>query len=113
MVKWHPHRVGLPKNNEEWEAEFDEYKKFPEWYMVNQHKGMDVEGFKQIYFIEWAHRILGRAIGGVFMGPLAYFWIRGYLQPRMKMKLLLLLGFGAFQGFAGWWMVKSGLVNKE
>lgn len=112
MVKWHPHRVGLPKNQEEWETEFEEYKKFPEWYLVNQHKGMDVEGFKKIYFIEWAHRILGRCIGAAFVGPLAYFWLRGYLQPKMKRNLLLLFGFGALQGFVGWWMVKSGLVNK-
>jgi len=40
---------------------------------------MDLEGFKQIYFIEWAHRIVARSIGGIFMGPLAYFWFRGYL----------------------------------
>jgi cytochrome c oxidase assembly protein subunit 15 len=74
---------------------------------------MDVEGFKQIYFVEWAHRIVARSIGVIFMGPLAYFWYRGYLQPRMKRSLGLLLGFGAMQGFVGWWMVKSGLIDKE
>lgn len=95
MVKWHPHKVGLPKNQEEWESEFEEYKKFPEWYLVNQQKGMDVEGFKKIYYIEWAHRILGRTIGIAFAGPLAYFWMRGYLQPRMKRNLMILFGFGA------------------
>ena len=79
MVKWHPHRVGLPKNNEEWEEEFNEYKEFPEYYLINKQKGMDLEGFKSIYFIEWAHRIVARSIGAVFMGPMAYFWIRGYL----------------------------------
>jgi heme a synthase len=35
MVKWHPHKVSLPANQEEWEKEFEEYKKFPEWYLVN------------------------------------------------------------------------------
>lgn len=109
MVKWHPHKVGLPKNNEEWQKEFDEYKEFPEYYLINKHKGMDLEGFKQIYFVEWAHRVVARSIGLVFMGPLAYFWYRGYLMPRMKKSLLFLLGFGALQGFVGWWMVKSGL----
>jgi cytochrome c oxidase assembly protein subunit 15 len=57
---------------------------------------MDLEGFKQIYFIEWAHRILGRSIGLIFFAPMTYFWMRGYLQPRMKKSLLFLLGFGAF-----------------
>ena len=46
------------------------------------------------------------------MGPLAYFWYRGYLQPKLKTTLMVLLGFGALQGVVGWWMVKSGLVNK-
>lgn len=40
---------------------------------------MDVEGFKKIYYVEWAHRILGRTIGVLFLGPMAYFWARGYL----------------------------------
>lgn len=113
MVKWHPHRVGLPKNQEEWEKEFEEYKGFPEYYLINKQKGMDVEGFKQIYFIEWAHRIVARSIGAIFMGPLAYFWYRGYFQPKMKRSMLFLFAFGGLQGFVGWWMVKSGLVDKE
>jgi cytochrome c oxidase assembly protein subunit 15 len=56
---------------------------------------MDLEGFKQIYFIEWAHRVVARSIGGIFVAPLAYFWYRGYLQPRMKKSMLFLFGFGA------------------
>lgn len=73
---------------------------------------MDLEGFKQIYYIEWAHRILARKIGIIFLGPMAYFWARGYLQPRMKKSLMFLLFFGGLQGVVGWWMVKSGLVDK-
>lgn len=95
MVKWHPHKVGLPRNNDEWEKEFNEYKEFPEYYLINKHKGMDLEGFKQIYFIEWAHRIVARSIGVIFTVPLAYFLYRGYLGPRMKKSLIFLLGFGA------------------
>lgn len=74
---------------------------------------MDVEGFKKIYFIEWAHRVVARSIGLIFMAPFSYFWFRGYLQPRLKKTLLGLLAFGALQGVIGWWMVKSGLVDKE
>ena len=46
MVKWHPHKVGLPRGQEEWEKEFEEYKEYPEYYLINKHKGMDLEGFK-------------------------------------------------------------------
>ncbi len=46
MVKWHPHKVGLPRNQEEWEKEFEEYKLFPEYYLLNKDKGMDLEWFK-------------------------------------------------------------------
>lgn len=74
---------------------------------------MDVEGFKQIYYVEWLHRVVARSIGVGFLGPLAYFWYRGYLQSRMKTSMALLFAFGAFQGIVGWWMVKSGLVDKE
>jgi cytochrome c oxidase assembly protein subunit 15 len=112
MVKWHPHKISLPKNQQEWEEEFLEYQKFPEYYLLNKHKGMDVEGFKKIYFIEWAHRIVARSIGLIFVGPMTYFWFRGYLQPRMKRSLIGLLAFGGLQGAVGWWMVKSGLYEK-
>ena len=74
--------------------EFEEYKKFPEYYLVNKEKGMDVEGFKKIYYIEWAHRILARSIGVIFLGPMTYFWMRGYLQKSMKKSLVFLLAFG-------------------
>lgn len=74
MVKWHPHKVSLPASKDDWEKEFEEYKKFPEYYLVNKERGMDLDGFKRIYFVEWAHRILGRSVGVIFTGPLAYFW---------------------------------------
>lgn len=74
---------------------------------------MDLEGFKRIYFVEWAHRIVARQIGIIFAVPFTYFWARGYLQPKMKKTLLGLLAFGALQGAIGWWMVKSGLIDKE
>lgn len=79
MVRWEPHRVLPPVSQKEWEKEFEEYKKSPEWIHVNSKKGMDVEGFKYIFFWEWAHRILGRSIGFTFFLPMAYFWARGYL----------------------------------
>ena len=112
MVKWHPHKVSLPGSKEEWEKEFEEYKQYPEYYLVNKERGMDLEGFKRIYFVEWAHRILGRSLGLTFGGPLAYFWYKGYLMPSMKKYMLGMFVFGGIQGVIGWWMVKSGLVDK-
>jgi cytochrome c oxidase assembly protein subunit 15 len=49
---------------------------------------MDVEGFKRIYYVEWAHRILGRSIGTIFFFPMIYFWARGYLRPALKKTLI-------------------------
>ena len=113
MVRWEPHRVLPPMNQAEWEAEFEEYKKSPEWIQVNQHKGMDVNGFKYIFFWEWFHRIIGRSIGVLFIGPMTYFMARGYIRPHLRNVLFGLFALGATQGFIGWWMVKSGLIDKK
>ena len=80
---------------------------------MNKDKGMDLNGFKYIFFWEWAHRILGRSIGFTFFVPLAYFWARGYLQSRLRMTLAYAFMFGGLQGAIGWWMVSSGLVDKH
>lgn len=56
---------------------------------------------------------MGRSIGLIFFGPMAYFFARGYIQPRLRNILIGTLGLGATQGFIGWWMVKSGLVDKK
>ena len=36
----------------------------------------------------------------------------GRLDGRIKLPLLGILGLGGFQGFIGWWMVSSGLVER-
>jgi cytochrome c oxidase assembly protein subunit 15 len=113
MVRWEPHRILPPMNRDEWEKEFEEYKKSPEWIQVNSKKGMDLEGFKYIFFWEWAHRILGRSIGFTFFVPMTYFWARGYLKKNLKATLMSLFLLGGVQGAIGWWMVKSGLVEKK
>ena len=95
MVRWEPHRILPPITEAEWEAEFEEYKKSPEWLLVNQHKGMDVSGFKYIFFWEWFHRVIGRSIGVLFAGPFAYFMARGYIKPHLRNVLFGLFGLGA------------------
>lgn len=80
---------------------------------MNIHKGMDVDGFKYIFFWEWFHRIVGRSIGVIFGVPMCYFFARGYIKPRLRNTLIGMFGLGAMQGAIGWWMVKSGLVDKK
>lgn len=98
-----------PMNEVEWNEAFELYKQYPEYQKLNTHFGL--EDFKYIYFWEWLHRVLGRFIGVVFFIPFLYFLIRKQLtKPTIKKSIILLI-LGGFQGFLGWYMVKSGLVN--
>jgi len=111
MTKWHPHKVMPPRSKQEWEREFEEYKKFPEYQIVN--KDITLEGFKRIYYIEWSHRILGRSIALLFFAPFGYFHYMGYIKPSLRGQLIFCSVLGLMQGFFGWWMVKSGLKDKS
>lgn len=93
-------------NTAEWMVEFERYKQFPEW---QQRKSMTLEEFKFIYFWEYGHRMMGRALGFAFVIPAAYFAARGMIPKRLNPRIALLLGLGGTQGLIGWWMVKSGL----
>lgn len=70
---------------------------------------MSVSEFKRIFYYEWAHRVLGRAIGVAFAVPFLYFGAKGYLNASLKKRLAVLFTLGGAQGLVGWWMVKSGL----
>ena len=94
MVRWEPHRILPPLNRDEWEKEFEEYKKSPEYQYTNRHTGMDVDQFKYIFFWEWFHRIVGRSIGVIFFGPMVYFMARGYIMPRLRNTLVSLFALG-------------------
>ncbi|KAK6934668.1 COX15/CtaA family [Dillenia turbinata] len=96
-----------PMNDEEWAREFEKYKQSPEYKHVN--KGMSVEDFKFIYWMEYAHRMWGRGLGILFALPFSYFLRKGYITLRLGLRLSALFALGAGQGFIGWWMVKSGL----
>lgn len=99
-----------PMNEIEWNEAFDLYKQYPEYKKLNY--GMSLEEFKDIYFWEWIHRVIGRFIGLVFILPFLYFLIRKQLSKPTIRKALVLLIMGGFQGFLGWYMVKSGLVDR-
>ncbi|KAG0623141.1 hypothetical protein M758_3G151100 [Ceratodon purpureus] len=100
-----------PLTEEQWQMEFLKYQSSPEYRRVN--RGMSLNEFKFIFWMEYAHRMWGRALGIVFAGPFAYFVLRGYITQRLGLRLSALMTMGAAQGFVGWWMVKSGLEEPE
>jgi cytochrome c oxidase assembly protein subunit 15 len=111
ITEWKPiHGVIPPLTEAEWQEEFELYKQIPQYEQLNSD--MTVDGFKTIFWWEWAHRLLARSIGLIFALPLAFFWIRGQIEPRLKLPLIGLLALGGFQGFIGWWMVSSGLADR-
>ena len=99
-----------PMNQVEWQEAFDLYKQYPEYQKLNNH--FTLQDFKDIYFWEWLHRVIGRFIGLVFIIPFLYFLIRKQLTKPTITKAIILLLLGGFQGFLGWYMVKSGLVDR-
>ena len=99
-----------PTSEVEWEVAFELYKQYPEYKKLNNH--FSLQDFKDIYFWEWLHRVLGRFIGLVFILPFLYFLITKQLTKPTIKKAIILLFMGGFQGFLGWYMVKSGLVDR-
>ncbi len=112
MTDWHLVTDTFPPLTEEkWAQAFEEYKKFPEYQKINIHNDFQLEDYKFIYFWEWFHRFIGRIIGLVFIIPFVYFLIKKRLSSETLKKCVVLLGMGAFQGFLGWFMVRSGLID--
>lgn len=110
IVEWRPVTGILPPLTETaWEAELDKYRQSPEYQKVR--RGMSVEQFKGIFWLEYWHRVLARLLGLVFALPLAWFWLRGRIPERLRWPLLGVLALGAAQGYMGWFMVKSGLAD--
>ena len=110
MVDWRPVTGILPPlSAAEWQASFEMYQASPEFQKVNSH--MDVDDYKQIFWLEYLHRLLGRLIGLVFFVPFVVFAFKGYIQKREWPKYLLMFILGGAQGVLGWYMVKSGLVD--
>lgn len=110
IVEWKP-ITGIipPLSHGEWLAEFAKYKQFPE-YLTN-NPDMTLVEFQFIFWMEFAHRFLGRLLGLAFALPLLIFWAQGHLPPFVKRRSFFALLLGAAQGFMGWYMVKSGLVK--
>ena len=82
-----------------------------EYQKINIHNDFQLSDYKFIYFWEWFHRFIGRIIGLVFLLPFLYFLFKKKLDKATIKKCFILLGMGAFQGFLGWFMVRSGLID--
>ncbi len=110
IVDWKPVAGVMPPIGEQaWQKEFDRYRQSPQYTKVN--RGMAMGDFKLIFWFEYAHRLLARTLGLVFAVPLLWFWIRRRLPAGTGWPLLGILALGAAQGYMGWYMVKSGLVD--
>jgi cytochrome c oxidase assembly protein subunit 15 len=111
MVRWEPISGAVPPlDAEQWQAEFEAYKATPEYKKIN--RGMSLAEFKQIFFWEYLHRLIGRSIGLIFALPLAWFAWRRAIPTGYGWRLTALLALGGLQGAIGWWMVASGLIDR-
>ncbi len=111
ITEWQPiFGVIPPLSDADWQEAFEAYKKIPEYTQVN--RGMSLDAFKTIYWWEWGHRFLGRFIGLAFFVPFMCFWLAGSISRPLGVRLLGLFVLGGLQGALGWYMVKSGLVDR-
>lgn len=111
IVDWAPIVGSVPPiTDAQWHEAFARYQQFPEY--IKLRPDMTLSDFKFIYFWEFLHRTIGRLIGMVFLIPFIYFLIRGYFNRPLLKRVLLLFVLGGLQGLMGWYMVKSGLVDR-
>ena len=108
ITEWKPVTGAIPPMDAAaWQAEFDKYKLIPQFRLENPD--MDLAGFKQIYWWEWSHRLLGRLVGLIWAAGFLFFWATKRIPTGWAPRLLALGAFGGAQGAIGWWMVHSGL----
>lgn len=111
IVEWKPVTGSVPPLSEaQWTDAFEAYQKIPQYRELNA--GMSLSEFKQIFWWEWSHRLLGRFIGVAYLLPFLFFLWRGGLPGELKRRLWLLFALGGVQGAVGWWMVASGLSER-
>ena len=111
ITEWQP-IIGVvpPLSDADWDKAFAPYQKIPQYTELK--RGMSLDEFKTIFWWEWAHRFLGRLSGVVFSVPFLGFWLAGYIPRAYLPRLIGLFLLGGLQGAVGWYMVKSGLVDR-
>ena len=111
ITQWKPVTGVLPPlSAAEWQAEFDRYKQIPQFAQLNPD--MTLDGFKAIFWWEWAHRLLARIVGAAFILPALWFWWRGQLKGALGRQVAVATGLLALEPIVGWWMVTSGLSER-
>ena len=109
IMEWAPLSGALPPlTDADWQKLFDLYKQVPQYTLM--HAGFGLAGFKQIFWLEWVHRLWGRLIGLAFLAPLIWLWATGRIERRLRPRLVLLFALGGLQGAVGWFMVASGFL---
>ncbi|MDR3374526.1 MAG: COX15/CtaA family protein [Ancalomicrobiaceae bacterium] len=111
ITEWQPIMGALPPLSEaDWLAAFAKYRAIPQFAIAN--RDMTLDGFKVIFWWEWAHRFLGRFIGVAFLLPFVGFLATGVIRRAEFSRFGLVFALGAVQGAVGWWMVASGLADR-
>ena len=99
-----------PMNQNQWKEYFELYKKIPEYQKINY--GMSLDEFKIIFWWEYIHRVLARILVLAYIIPLIFFVFRSYIDKTKILFFSSIFLLFLFQGFMGWYMVKSGLVSE-
>ncbi len=111
ITQWKPVTGVIPPlSDAAWQAEFARYKQIPEYRLINA--GMSLAAFKNIFWWEWTHRLIGRLIGVAFFIPFIFFVVRRWIDRSLAPRLAAIFVLGGAQGALGWYMVESGLVNR-
>ncbi len=111
IVEWKPiSGIIPPLNLADWQAEFSLYKQSPEYIKINHH--ISLCEFKQIFLVEYLHRVLGRIIGLMFFLPFLYFFLSKQINKKETQYFSWIAILIALQGLIGWLMVKSGLIDQ-
>jgi heme a synthase len=111
ITQWNPILGAVPPASEQsWQHAFELYKQYPQYRLTNPD--MDLHEFKGIYYWEYFHRLLARTIGVIFFFPFVYFVASKQISRRFMPHLIAIFVLGLAQGALGWFMVKSGLVDK-
>ena len=111
ITEWAP-IIGIlpPLTETDWQAAFAKYKTIPQYTQLN--RGMSLDAFKTIFWWEWGHRLIARTIGLVFLIPFVVFTMRGAIPRPLIPRMIVLFALGGLQGAVGWYMVRSGLVDR-
>ncbi|MCW1933182.1 heme A synthase [Pararhodobacter zhoushanensis] len=112
ITEWRPLSGALPPMSQaDWQSEFDLYQQIDQFHLLNAD--MTLGEFKRIYWWEWSHRQLGRAVGLVWAVGFLFFWATRRIPSGWTGRLILPGALGGVQGAIGWWMVSSGITQGD